>query len=371
MPVAIRKRFLRSVILGLALTPAWASGSSAAEVQAPASAPTRPLVVAVVDIPPFAIADPDGSWSGLGMDLWREIAAELDIEWEAKEVSPAEVHGLLRDGAVDAAIGAVLITAAGEQAHDYSQAYVTTGLGFVERSRRTLAWGAALDIFNDSDILQTGLWITLAVTFVGVLLALLERKQNAERFGGPLQRGIATGVWWAAAAMTTLGDEEATPRTRYGRLVAIVWMFVGVTAVAYFTATISALLTIGSLQGTVRHASDLYRMRLGAVVGSPGAEFLDMRHLRYTPFATHGEALAALADHRIEAALGPLPALRYAISRDWQGILHASSLILEPVSYAIGLPAGSPLQEDINRSLLRLVEEERWRDVETRYLGHH
>ncbi len=361
-------------MFGLALTSAWTSGSSAMEAEATSGAHgarTRPLVVAVVDIPPFAIADPDGSWSGLGMDLWREVAAELDLEWEAKEVSLAEVHGLLRDGVVDIAVGAVGVTAAGEQAHDYSQAYLTTGLGFVERSRRTLAWGAALDVFNDTEILQTGLWITFAVTFVGVLLALLERKHNAERFGGSLPRGIATGVWWAAAAMTTLGDEEATPRTRSGRLVAIVWMFVGVTAVAYLTATISALLTIGSLQGTVRHASDLYRMRLGAVVGSPGAEFLELRHLHYAPFQSHGEALTALADRRIEAALGPLPALRYATSRDWQGILHASPLILEPVSYAIGLPAGSPLREDINRTVLRLLEEERWRDVETRYLGHH
>jgi hypothetical protein len=140
-----------------------------------------------------------------------------------------------------------------------------------------------LDVFNDTDILQTGRWILFAVALVGVVLALVEREKNTQRFGGPLPHGIATGMWWAAAAMTTPGDSEVTPRTRSGRLVAIVRMF----------------------------------------------------------------------------------------ERSWQGILHASPLVLDPISCAIGFPPDTALRASIDRTPLDIIEEERWRAVELRYLGHH
>jgi len=37
--------------------------------------PHRELVVVTKDAPPFAIKSDDGSWSGISIDLWREIAA--------------------------------------------------------------------------------------------------------------------------------------------------------------------------------------------------------------------------------------------------------------------------------------------------------
>ena len=65
-----------------------------------------------------------------------------------------------------------------------------------------------------------------------------------------------------------------------------------------------------------------------------------------------------------------IPALRYLVSHQWQGTLRVSPVILEPVSYAIGLPTASPLRESINRALLGITEQDRWRDVERQYLGH-
>ena len=56
------------VILGWSATPARA-----------APAPSSPLLVATHEAPPFAIRNPDGSWSGLAIDLWSDIAKDQGV----------------------------------------------------------------------------------------------------------------------------------------------------------------------------------------------------------------------------------------------------------------------------------------------------
>jgi ABC-type amino acid transport substrate-binding protein len=326
--------------------------------------------VALAESPPFVIRESDGTWSGLSVDLWREVAAQLEVEWEPREVELDQVEPLLRDRAVDAAVGAIAIDADSELQHDFSQAYYATGLGFAQRTKGELSGAAMLGALTSSHLVRLVAMIAVATLLVGVLIAFIERRNDASEFGGPLRRGIATGVWWAAVTMTTVGYGDATPKTTSGRSLALVWMFVGVAVVAIFTATVTSILTLGSLHGSVNRAADLAHLRLGAVEGSAGALYMTRRHMGYTSFDSYGDALAALADDRVDAVVANMPSLRHLVSRQWQGVLNASPIILEPLLYAIGLPADSPLREPINRAVLRIIEQDRWRDVEHRYLGH-
>jgi ABC-type amino acid transport substrate-binding protein len=329
----------------------------------------RPLIVAVAEGPPFAIKEDDGTWSGLSVDLWREVAGQLNLRFDLREIELEQTDALLHDGAVDVALGAVAVSAEGESAHDFSQPYYTTGLGFAEPATGGPSWRSSIAALSDSHLLHVAALIAAATVLVGVLIAFIERRHNADQFGGPLPRGIATGVWWAAVTMTTVGYGDATPKTAPGRSLALVWMFVGVAAVAIFTATVTSILTVGSLRSAAQHPADLAHLRLGAVNGAAGAEFLTRRHLGFAPFETYEEALGGLADRRVDAVVGNTPSLRYLVSRQWQGVLRVSPIVLERVSYAFGLPSVFPLREAIDRTLLRIVEQTRWRDVEQQYLG--
>ena len=361
----VRRALIFAAIVSLQTTVAFSDETS----QAASAAPGRILKVGIVDIAPFAIAQADGSWSGLGVDLWTEVAARLQLRWEAKEVDQAEVDSLLRSHALDAAIGAVVITAEGERDHDYSQSYLMTGLGIVERSHASLSLLSALELFENTDFLKSAMLFFGSLLFVGLLIAVFERLHDPAASGGPLRSGVAKGMYWAAAAMTTLGDSDTTPKSRYGRAIALVWMFVGVTAIAYFTATISALLTVGSLHKSVRHPSDLYHMTLGSVADSAGTDYLDERHVQHTRFASYDEELAALVDKKVDAVVGPIPVLRHETARKWQGVLNVSPLVLEPIAYAIALPNDSALREPINREILTVIEADAWEAVEARYFG--
>jgi polar amino acid transport system substrate-binding protein len=330
---------------------------------------SEPLAVAIVESPPFAIKAADGTWSGLSVDAWREVAAKENLRWEVRETDGSHVDALLRDHAVDVALGDIVIDSDSAAVHDFSVPFYANGMGFAEHAAAEASLHSVLATLTSSHLLRLLAMILSGTLLVGVLITLIERRHNLNEFGGPLRQGIATGVWWAAVTMTTVGYGDATPKTATGRSLAFVWMFIGLIAIAIFTASVTSMLTVHSLQGTVRHEADLFHLRLGAIAGGASAEFLRHRHAAFTGFESHEEALAALAEHRVDAVVANTASLRYLISHQWQGTLHVSPIVLEHVTYAFGLPPDSALREPINRALLSIIEQDRWRDVEQHYLG--
>ena len=340
-----------------------------AAAQGPTPVSGRTLVVGVADSPPLAIAQADGSWSGLAVDLWARIASEQGWRFELKPMALADVAQALHDGALDIALGATAVTPEGEALHDFSQPFLATGLGFAQRMTDTLQWDAVWQTLRSTRLLTVLAAIAGGVLIVGLVIALIERRHQATDFGGSLRHGVSTGVWWAAVTMTTVGYGDATPKTGPGRALALLWMFVGVGAVAILTATVTSILTLSHLRGTVQHPADLLRLRLGAVPGGAGADYLSDHDAPFVSYGSYEEGLAALHHGEIQAFVANIPTLRFLITKQWHGQLEVSPVALEAVLYAIGLPDDSPLRGAINATLLRVIHEDSWRDIERRYLG--
>jgi ABC-type amino acid transport substrate-binding protein len=45
------------------------------------------LIVGVAVGPPFDIRQADGSWTGISVELWRQLAKELNLEYEFRETN--------------------------------------------------------------------------------------------------------------------------------------------------------------------------------------------------------------------------------------------------------------------------------------------
>jgi polar amino acid transport system substrate-binding protein len=76
------------------------------------------LIVGTKVAPPFAMKNPDGTWSGISIDLWRAIANELNYSFKLREL---DLQGLLDEvgtGKIDAAVAALTITAERERSID-------------------------------------------------------------------------------------------------------------------------------------------------------------------------------------------------------------------------------------------------------------
>jgi ABC-type amino acid transport substrate-binding protein len=74
--------------------------------------------------PPFSTQDEDGAWTGITVDLWKQIAEDLDLKYEFKKV---DLRGLLvglEDGTLDVGATGLGITAPREEKFDFSTPYL-------------------------------------------------------------------------------------------------------------------------------------------------------------------------------------------------------------------------------------------------------
>jgi polar amino acid transport system substrate-binding protein len=327
------------------------------------------LRIGVAESPPLAMRQADGTWSGLGVDLWSRVADTLDLRYEWVPIELDQVTQMMVDGSLDAALGAIPVTPEGEADYDFSQPYLATGLGFAQRMNDPLHWELVWQTLLSTRLLSILGAIVIGVVLVGIIIALVERRHNSTDFGGPLRQSVSTGVWWAAVTMTTVGYGDATPKTAPGRALALLWMFVGVVAVAILTATVTSVLTLSHLRGTVQRPADLLRLRLGAIPGGAGADYLDDRATPYKSYADYDSGLQALKNKEIDALVANIPSLRYLVHLKWHGDLEVSPIALEALLYSIAVPENSPLRSRIDETLLRITHEDSWREVERRYLG--
>src|SRR5579863_8932839 len=60
------------------------------------SPPPGKLVVGVLPgngtFAPFVMKTSDGAWGGIAVDLWKEIARRLKLDYEIREMTIAEIH---------------------------------------------------------------------------------------------------------------------------------------------------------------------------------------------------------------------------------------------------------------------------------------
>jgi ABC-type amino acid transport substrate-binding protein len=224
------------------------------------------LRVATKEVPPFAMRMPDGSWTGISIQLWKQFALEADLEYQLIEMELHELLDALEQGNVDAGVAALTIAADREELFDFSHPFVISGLALAVRPNEGSAWGAALDRLLDEGFVRGFALGLLALAITSVVVWRLEARKNPEQFGGVVS-GIGSALWWSVVTMTTVGYGDKAPATVPGRLLAVVWMIAGLILISALTATITSALTVSqlsSIQGPSR--SPRARTTYGATV---------------------------------------------------------------------------------------------------------
>lgn len=340
--------------------------SSAVDAQAVAGQPAlsrdRELVIGTKEAPPFAMKASDGTWSGISIDLWRHMAAQLGVRF--RFVEAANIDDLLTETAnqtFDAAIAAITVTAARQRLVDFTQPFYATGLGIAVSTGGGSMWEAVWRAFFSFGFLQAVMVLILAAFCVGALLWALEHRHN-ENFAG-FKKGLGSGVWWSATTMTKAGAAETAPTTLLGRTLAIAWMIASVIAIAIFTAAITSTLTKRELLGAVQGLDDLRDVRVGAVANSAGAAYLDRARITHRTFSAAEDGLKAVQENRIDAFVHDRPLLTWLVLRDHPNRLRMVDTSFDDQNYTVALPKGSPLRSDLDLALLDQIESEWWQQT--------
>jgi ABC-type amino acid transport substrate-binding protein len=136
-----------------------------------------------------------------------------------------------------------------------------------------------------------------------------------------------------------------------------------------FTATITSLLTIRHLQGTVHGVSDLSSARVGAVVGTSTEDALSKMRIGYSKFATPENGLNALREHSLDAFVYDKPILAWIVRQHFSSSIELIDTTFEAQKYAFALPINHPLRKSINITALDAIQSDWWENTVFRYLG--
>ncbi len=355
----------------LAETRATGTQKSDGRTNGTQAAETRdPVLVGVRIAPPFVLAGPDGTYSGLTISLWEHIAEELGIEFAYEERDIAGlIDGVVQEKTLFAAASALTITAEREEILDFTHPFYVTGLGIAVPYKPTGIWQAMLAIFSPEFLWVVGLLILLLL-FWGLLVWYFERVKNPDDFGGSPAEGIGSGFWWAAVTMTTVGYGDKAPKTLFGRAIGFVWMFAGIILISFFTASIASSLTVTQLDSRVSGPQDLPFVRVGVLEHSATIDYLEENRIRYRTYPDIEAGLQAVADDQIDAFVHDAPIIRYYSVQDFQNEVRVLPRTFNDQYYGIALPLGSPLRNDINRVMLEFIAGDEWEQLNHRYLGN-
>ncbi len=326
------------------------------------------LTIATRHVPPFAIKQDDGSWRGISIELWEQIADRLGLEYRFREMGLKEMLNAVENRKVDAAVAALTITSEREQRMDFSHPFLSTGLGIAVPLNAGGGWLAVTQRFFSARFLQVITALLGILLLIGILVWLFERRRN-DQFGGTPAQGIGSGLWWSAVTMTTVGYGDKSPQTLGGRVVALVWMFTSIIIISSFTAAIATALTIGELGGKVQGKDDLARARIASITDSTSAQYLLQAKLNFRSESDLPGALENLANGVVDAVVYDAPILRYQVLKKYSDRLSVLPGSFTRQDYGIALPTASPHREAINRALLETLRTQAWEDLLFRYLG--
>lgn len=338
-----------------------------------ADAPVAPsraaaeLVVGTLSDPPFVMRDPDGAWSGIAIELWREVARREGLPYRIEEHDLESLLSGVENGRIDVAVGPLLITADRARRIDLTSPFMHVALAI--GTRPETGWWPTLISVLPRPLLWALLGMAVLLVVFAILVWLLERRRNPAHFGGTGVRGLGDAIWWAASTMSTVGYGDRTPVTFWGRTTGIVWMFTSILVVSSFIALASSTFTVRQLQTQIRSVADLGRVRVAAISGSGSAEYLRGVGVVAAGCDTVAACLDVLVAGEVDAVVEEWPVLNWEARHRYPGRIAIFPQPFTRGFIGFGLPRDSPRRRALDITLLQVLDEPIWRDICRTYLG--
>lgn len=332
-----------------------------------------PLRVGIHEKPPYALKNPDGTWTGLAPGLWQGISDATGLKFEFVELPYEDLIQQVADGKIDAAAGEIEVSADAEKLVDFTQPFLTSSLCIaLGRTHWGSAWKNVIKDFFNWSIVGYLLFIFVAMLAISFLLWLAERHHGTKHFHGGLS-GIGSALWFSAVTMTTVGYGDKTPATITGRIIAVFWMLFGVILVSAFTATITSSVSMARQANSIESVSDFNHLSCGALRGSLSADILTRIGVMTHEYESIDDAFEDLEAGKIEGVVGDRNTLSY-VSREFARRkppvrFNIPSFRLREAFLAIPIHQGHKDYKQINEAMLQFIISEEWLELVQKWTG--
>lgn len=362
MPTTIRGLVFLGMTLGMiVLLPGATAARTAADKLRVGISPFEPFVILEAKSP-----------RGVSIDAWKALNTHLGVDYEFVICEGvADKLQKLGAGEIDIAIGGITISEDRESDFDFSHPVFNTGLDILipERGRPSLRDLVASLFRGDKVFILQGL--LLLIVIAGHAIWLVERSSpaRATHFNRRYIPGVLEGIYWALITASTVGYGDKVPKNWPGRVVTGAIILVCLPLFGYFIAQLSADITMHSLRSNISGPEDLDHKSVAVVVGT--TSYAEMKTTRaYLVVFDHARAAYnALAQGQVDAVVYDAPQLRYFVHHEGRGVVKVVGRPFAPQEYGIALPAGSPLRERINRSILAIKESRELQKIHDRWFS--
>lgn len=329
------------------------------------------IVVGTKIANPFVIKTEHNQYSGISIELWKAIAADINLDYEIREFSLPDLIESVKKKEVDIAVSPLTITAEREQFLDFTHSYYTTGLGIAVKRKDSNSIISYVNKIFSLEFIRVISVIFLILFIIGFLIWFLERKSNTANFESSPKEGIGSGFWWAAVTLTTVGYGDKVPKTWLGRLIGLIWMFAGLIIVSSFTGAVASVLTVESLDANfISSVDELYQTKIVTIESTSSEEYLTNNNFNYSTVKSIQEGFKKLETNKIDAFVYDSPILKYYIkSNELSDKFIVLPIVLEPINYAFALSEDNPLIEIINLSILKQTSTKKWKKRIKSYIG--
>ncbi|MEM7534904.1 MAG: glycine betaine/L-proline ABC transporter substrate-binding protein ProX, partial [Chloroflexota bacterium] len=330
-------------------------------------------VLRVIALPqePFVMYDA-GQFFGFSVDFINTLAEEIGYDVDIHVVSSmAKLLDEIERGAADVGMGGINITAQREQFIDFSLPIMNSGLKIMVTAES--AQNAASLWYQFVAIFSPEILYLIAFLFIMLLVSshviwFVERHDNTE-FPRAYWPGIADAFWWSAVTITTVGYGDKTPRGTVGRVIGLIWMFMGLFIIAYFTAGVTSSITLNKLNGFIDGPEDLIGKSVATVSDSTAAEYLEGQRVRLRLVAEIEEAYLLLDDGEVDAIVYDAVVLDYHAQNHGVGTYVTVGDAFQESHYGYMLGDDSPTIEHVNLGLLKIRELNLDKSLFARWFG--
>jgi polar amino acid transport system substrate-binding protein len=312
-------------------------------------------------LPPLVVEQPGSKLSGFSIELWERIAEKLKLE-TSFQVAP-NVGALLADvraGKADVGVAAISITSAREGEFDFTQPILNAGLQIMVRGRgqddgSNPLWDLLGLLFSPAILVWLGIAALLIIIPAHAVWYLERDCKDGIIPTDKYYPGILYALHWAAT--TLVAQAEHQPRQWIARSVSVLWMFIGVVFVAFYTAQLAATLTVQQIQGGINGPDDLPGKKVATTSGSTAAAAARELRASVLEVAKIEDAYKALNDKQVDAVVFDAPVLLFYAAKEGKGRVQLVGAPFRKEDYGIVFPRNSPLRKQVSVALLGLRED--------------
>ena len=336
-----------------------------------AHAAERDVTVATYDVEPFVISEGAVKY-GFTVDLLAEIAKRAG--WRYTYLDSGNVPGLLRaveEGRADFGASNISITAEREAIFDFSQPMIAAGLQMIVPASSTERVEPGLRDFVKLLFSKTMLVWLLAALALTVLPAhiiwLLERGNKESMVDRSYFPGIFQAFGWG---LGMLAAAPFDPPLRWPiRMVTVVWTFVSIIFVAYYTAILTTNLTVERIKSQISSPTDLVGKRVCTVANTTSAPALSKIGVQHTAAQQIEDCYTGLENDKFDAVVFDAPVLQYYVAHRGAGVADVAGPIFKNEDYGIVFPIGSDLRRQFDDALLSVQEDGEFERLKRKWFG--